>query len=555
MSESKSKFLIPTLGAAIVVAGGVAAYLYFRSATADSSSPLGSAKVVPSTALIATYISTDPQAWAKLQQFGTPQAQQIIGKGLESLNQNLFSDSSISYAADIKPWVGGVMVAVLPPHPTKPAQSSLPLKTQPEPNVLLVVGIKDKLGALNFANKLKNLKNVKIQESDYKGQKIIESQAQGKPTYTAVLNNTHIVLAPEKQAVEKAIDTFKGEPSFAAKQGARTILAQGADVENSLAQIYVPDYASTIKQLTALNPQAKPLPPQTVNQLQQIKSVVAGVGVDEAGLRLKAIANLDPQLNKSQYQTTPAKIISQFPAATFALLSGQGINRSWQGFLEQSKEYPEFKQAVEQTRTQLKFVNIDLDQDIFSWMDGEFGVGAIQSNQGLLANVGFGGAFLIDTSDRKTAEATFAKLDNIAKMQALSVTQRNIAGKNITEWQIPQQGALLAHGWLSNNTVFVALGGPIADVLAERKGQSLETTDNFKAVTGSLPKPNAGYFYVDMEKTTSLIDRLAGPTQPVPPDAQAILTSIRGLGVTFNSPDKSTSQIEILLALKPKTSK
>lgn len=551
MPESKSKLLVPAISTAIVVAGGIAAYVYLKAPLSDTSSLISSAKIVPAHAFMATYLNTDPQSWDKLQQFGTTQAQEILAKILQDINKELLNNSNISYETDIKPWIGGVMIAVLPPTPTTPNPSIPPIPVQPETNILLVVGIKDKLNALNFANKLKEQKNTQIEESDYKGQKIIGSKNKGKSTYITVLNNTHILVSPEKQTVEKAIDTYKGEPSFASKEGASSILAKGVDVENSLAQIYVPDYANMAQQLAAFNTQARPLQPQTLAQLQQVKSLVAGVGVDDAGLRLKAVVNLDPQLSKFQYQSTPAKIVGKIPSDTIAVVTGQNINRSWQTFLEQSQDYPEFKQAVEQTRGQLKqFVNIDLDKDIFSWMDGEFAFGAVKSSQGGLANVGFGGAMVFDTSDRKTAETTFTKLDDIAKKQSFKVVQRNIAGKNITEWQIPFQGALVSHGWLDQDTVFVALGGPVGETIADNKGQTLDNSDTFKTVTGSLPKPNGGYFYLDMDNTTSIITRFATAGQPLPPDISAILGSIRGLGVTVNSPNKSTAQMEMLLALK-----
>ncbi|MEH2266450.1 DUF3352 domain-containing protein [Nostoc sp.] len=556
MPESKSKFLIPAVGAALVIVGGIAAYMYFKGPSGGSSDALGSAKLVPSTALMATYITTDPQAWAKLQQFGTPEAQKLVAKGLEDFNKQMSSDGNISYEKDIKPWVGGVMIAVLPPNPVKPAQFKVPSGTpnvptnlQQESNILIVVGIKDKLSALNFANKLKSQKGGKFQESDYQGQKIIETTEKGKPTYSVVLNNSYLVLAPEKQAVEKAIDTFKGQSSFASKEGASSILSKGVDVKNSLAQIYIPDYAGMVQQLAAGSPQAKQLPPQALAQLKLIKSVVAGVGVDDAGVRVKAIANLDPQLNKFQYQSSPGNIVGQFPVDTFALISGNGISRGWETLVEQSKDYPEMKQALEQARGQLKFVNIDLDKDIFGWMNGEFAFGAIPSNQGVLASVGFGGALVFDTSDRKTAEATLTKLDTLAKTQQINITNRNVGGKDVTEWQIPKQGALLAHGWLDQDTVFVALGGPVADAISDRKNSSLDNSEAFKAVTGSLQKPNGGYFYLDMDKTKTvpLVNSLISSD----PNTITLLSSIRGLGFTANSPDKSTSELEMLLALKP----
>ncbi|MDZ8236928.1 MAG: DUF3352 domain-containing protein [Nostoc sp. ChiQUE01a] len=554
MPESKSKFLIPAVGAAVIIVGSIAAYTYLKGGpSGGSSDALGSAKVVPSTAMMATYITTDPQAWEKLRQFGTPEAQKLVAKSLEDLNKEMFSDNNISYEKDIKPWAGGVMIALLPPNPVKPVQLNLPPGTrtpptnvQPEPNILLVVGIKDKISALNFANKLKSQKGVKFQESDYQGQKIIETTENGKPTYSVVLDNSHLVLAPEKQAVEKAIDTFKGQSSFANKEGVSTIL-KGVDVKNSLAQIYVPDYAGMVQQLAAASPQATQLPPQTLAQLKQVKSVVAGVGVDDAGVRVKAIANLDPQLIKYQYQSTPGNIVGQFPTDTFALVSGNGISRGWETVVEQSKDSPELKQALEQVRGQLKFVNIDLDKDVFGWMNGEFALAAIPSNQGVLASVGFGGALVFDTSDRKTAEATLTKLDTLAKTQQINIANRNIGGKDVTEWQIPQQGALLAHGWLDQDTVFVAVGGPVAEAIANRKSESLDKSEAFKAVTGSLQKPNSGYFYLDMDKTKTLpvINSL------ISAEANTILSSIRGFGITATSPDKSTSELEMLLALKP----
>ncbi|MBE9005335.1 DUF3352 domain-containing protein [Fortiea sp. LEGE XX443] len=559
MPERKSKFLFSAIGAAVIVAGGVAAYTYvFKGPAGDSSGALGSAKLVPVSALMATYVTTDAQAWSKLQQFGTPEAQKLLTKSLEDFNKDVFKGSDISYDKDIKPWVGGVMIAVLPPSKTKPVQLQSPgnevnpsLKLPEKTSMLMVVGIKDKLTALNFANKLKTQKNVKTQEFDYKGEKITETIENGKPTFSVVVNNNYLLLAPEKQSVEKAIDTYKGQPSFASKEGANNILSQSVNLQNTLAQIYVPDYAGMVQQLAAASPQGKPLPPQTLSQLKQVKSMVAGVGVDDMGVRVKAIANLDPQLNKFQYQNTPAKILAQFPSETFALISGNGISRGWQTLVEQSKDYPEAQQTLQQVRGQLKFVDIDLDKEIFGWMDGEFGFGAIPSNQGVLASLGFGGAFVFDTSDRKTAEATFTKLDNLAKAQRINIAKRNIGGKDVTEWQIPQQGALLAHGWLDQDTVFLAVGGPVADALAASKSSSLDKSDTFKTVTSSLQQPNGGYFYLDVDKTASLVNRFAAQGRPIPPDANAVLSSIRGFAATATSPDKSTSQLEMLLALKP----
>jgi len=78
---------------------------------------------------------------------------------------------------------------------------------------------------------------------------------------------------------------------------------------------------------------------------------------------------------------------------------------------------------------------------------------------------------VFDTSDRKTAEATFDKIDAIAKSNFITVGQRNVQGKAVTEWQIrynPLYWDMV--GWMK--TRFCGSGGPIADAIATSQSAS-----------------------------------------------------------------------------------
>lgn len=548
MPAKKSNLLFPVLATGVVVASGVTAYIYFRGGFGDSSSPLASAKIVPDEAIMASFISTDDRAWSQLQKFGTKEAQDLVMKSLQDINKQALTESNIDYEKDLKPWVGGVTIAVLPPNTVKSTQAA---PASSDFDVLAVVKIKDKISALNFANKLKTLKDVKTQETDYKGLKITQSsQGTSQPTYSTVINNDYVALSPTKQAIEKAIDTYKGEPSFASKEGASTLLAKGVDLKNPLAQVYLPNYGSVVEEFIKTSPNSAQFPPEVLAQLKQVKSLTAGIGVDDAGLRMKAVADVDPQLIKNQYQKSSGKLIEVFPAETIALVSGAGISKSWNAFNQQAKNIPQVSLGLDLARAQLQNYNIDLDKDIFGWMDGEFAFGAISSEQGLLAPVGFGGVLLIDTTNRPAAEATLSKLDSIAKTGLINVAPRDISGKTVTEWQVPAQGALLGHGWLDNDTVFVAFGGPISDAIANKPSQLLNNSDTFKSITGAFPKPNSGYFYLDVEKVYALA-AIKGQVGSIPPESKAFLDSIRGIGMSASSPNDSTSQVEMLLALKP----
>lgn len=547
---SVKKSLIPAVGIVGMIAGGAAAYLYLKGNFSDAANPIASAKVVPDEALMATFISTDPKPWLQLQQFGTPEAEKLIKQGFQDFNRQLLTQYNIDYEQDLKPWVGSVAIAVLPSSSSRAVQFTPQSKSAT--SLLMVVGIKDKLSAWNFANKLKSDKTLTTQEIDYKGEKITETASKGESTYSSVLGD-RLVLASDKQAVEHAIDTYKGEPSFANKDGVENLLSKGVNLKNSVAQVYLPDYAGVMQQLIESSPNGKQLPPEAL-ALQQVKSMVAGVGIDEAGIRMKAIALLGPNAIKFDYQPSAGKIVNNFPADTFALISGMGISRQWSAFVDQTKNISEVNLALGYARQYLKTYNLNLDKDVFGWMDGEFALAAIPSNQGLLASIGFGGTLVFDTSDRAGAEATLNKLDAIAKNNFVTVASKDIGGKTITEWQVPFQGALLGHGWLDNDTVFVALGGSLVDAIATKPNSSLNNSESFKAVTGSLQQPNAGYFYLDMDRTMSFVNRFATQSYVITPEASAFLNSIRGIGMTASSPDKSISQMELLLALKPRKS-
>jgi hypothetical protein len=537
--------LLPAVGLGVVVAGGAAAYFYLKGGPGDLGNPMASAKLVPEDAYAVAFISTDQQNWSRLEQFGTPEARQIASTSLQTARQKLLEqfipNSQLDYDKDVKPWIGSVMISALPT--TKKAQ----------PNLLMVVGIRDKANALGLASKLSGQSKVKALESDYKGVKITSFAGEKTSAYLAVVKD-FLVMSLDKQTVEQSIDTAQGKPSLAAKPDADSIMTRGAEVQNPIARFYVLDYAKAVQEMSATSPGAKPLPTTTLEQLKQVKSVVGGLGIDNTGLRLKAVAKLDPNAKTLEFKPSPNKVIGQFPGDTFALVSGQDIGRVWAQASEQSKSNPDTQKAMDQVRQGGKSIGLDVDKEVFSWMNGEFGLGMVPATQGLFAQLGFSAAMVIGSSDRKTTEATLGKLDNIGKSNSIPIQQRDVQGKKVTEWSIPGQGAFLSHGWLDQNTMFLTFGGP-ADSIANKPNPALDGSPMFKDITGSLPRQTMGYFYVDMEKTTALMNQMSAATQQpgLPPDVQTLLAAIKGIGATSLQPSKGTGEFEMLLALKPAT--
>ncbi|MCT7990257.1 DUF3352 domain-containing protein [Laspinema olomoucense] len=524
--------------AAVGMAGG---YLYWRSTWVGSSNPLESTKVVPQDALMAAYVITDEGQWSKLDEFGTPGAQAAIARTVADLEANLLAQTNLDYKKDLQPWIGNVTLAIVPSSPTSVATTSL------NSDLLLIVGIKNPFRAWWFTRNLKSQTELTLTEFNYKGVTVSQIvPPNGIPTYQATLNHK-LVISQQRSAVEKAIDTTTSESSFLMKSGAKELVRQSTKLDNALVHFYLPDYSQTIGPMGNRLSDRPSLPP-----VEGVKSVLLSAGVHQEGMRMRFLTEVDPQ---SIPQSPPVsnKLLNRFPAETIALVNGHGIGRSWSTVVGQSQAQPELQGVLLAIRQMFAAVNLDVDREVFGWMDGEFGLGLISSNQGLLGQLGFGGAVVFETSDRPAAEAMLQKLDAIGRNVVpfpLAIAERNVSGINVREWKIPLQGALLGHGWLDDNSLFIAFGGPIIDAIAT-PATSLQQSPTFQAIAGSLPNPNHGYLYLDMEQITSVINTLPFMMgTPISPQTLDLLNSVRGIGATGTWTSATQFESEMLFTLK-----
>ncbi|BDM81100.1 DUF3352 domain-containing protein [Acaryochloris marina] len=547
----KWKYIIPGLIAGVLGLGGVAAYLYLKVIPAQQgTSTLAIAKIVPDEAWMTASINLDFEAWQKLEQFGTSEAQKLYKEGLDTLIKELdqeLAEDNLSYSKDFKPWLGNAMMAFLPEE-----------KSGGTPEFLVVIGIKDKLAALDFYNKVKKEDSLNIQETKkYKGVEIVKIGAEksDNPGYVAILEN-HLAASDQVTTVKKAIDASQGAPSLGTT-GVSAKAFQSLELENSVAQFHILDYAEIIDQLDILDEADAPeIPPELEERFKQVKSVSVGMGIDNQGIRFRSVTQFDPKLWKGQFDPIPGKIISRFPANTLLSANGGNIKKQWPLYVDHFSNIPEFASAIDAIRIYVRqTTRLDLDRDIISWMDGEVGFALIPSKEGILEPVGFGGALVFDTSDRKKATATFAKLDTFAKQNNIKISNSKIGDVKVTHWQVPPLGQnVIGRGWLDDNTMFVTVGQPIAQVMANRPKKTLDKSDIFQSVTQSLPQ-DSGYFYVNMEEVNQLLfsyPDVANNSEFNTPEVKAILNSIRGIGMANAQTDSSTLTSEFLLALKSK---
>jgi Protein of unknown function (DUF3352) len=295
-----------------------------------------------------------------------------------------------------------------------------------------------------------------------------------------------------------------------------------------------------------------PIDSATLEQLKKIKSFGGGLAIDDTGIRLKLVSKTDG--TTINLPNMSAKTVNNFPADTFAVAGGTGLAQIWTETNKILAAKPETQQLLTQMRRSFtQSTQLDLDKDVFGWMGGEYAVGMMPVSTGITAQAGFGGALTIDSTDKATTDNTMTKLANLAKGNGVSVEQRQVDGKAVTDIKIPGQGTLLSYGWLNDTSMLLAVGDGLMDKITTHSGESLVRSPNFSTILSTMPQEKQSYAYFDVEKMATLFQQklVAVSQKAVPADVDALIGSVRGVGMTSVQVDKTTNQFEAVLALKP----
>jgi hypothetical protein len=516
-----------------------AGYWYSRNILGQELTTNSGAKILPENVVMTSFVSTDVNKWSKINQLVTPKAQKLISENLSQLEREIDERNlDINYQQDIQPWLGGIMFAILP--------------SQENPNydLVTIVGIKDKFQAWNFGRKHKQDFKKIVNQTTYKNVNIYEyKNSDGSKIWTTLFKN-YVVFASQKASIEKVIDTVNGETSLAEKTKFNNLATQELNLNNVLIQFYLPDYSNLVENIINQGIIGSKITPKTEAELKQVKSIVAGIGIEDNSLHFRGIANLNQPVDLNTIKPVSGNLLKQMPQNTILMLNGDRINQAWSKITENSETIPELDEIISQSREQLShWLKLDLDQDIFGWIDGEFAIGLFPVN-----NNNLGGLVLLETSNRLQGETTLTKLENLSnQIPFLFIEEQNIEGITVKEWTTLQH-SLLSYGWINNNSLKLTFGtdfNSISNPNNPNSGNSILDNETFKLTTKYLPKDNLGYFYWDLDETLSLANNLPGNIpNSIPYEAKTILDSFKAITLTTSMVNPSTSQVDLILSFK-----
>jgi hypothetical protein len=541
ISLQKKPALWLTVGTAVgLVGGGAAAYWYVtQQGSGPAELPVGAA-VVPQDALMAITVSTNADQWERLRTYGTPQSQKALDQGMKELRDRLLTANGFDYDRDVKPWVGKEVTVAFLGIPNAPPPAGSPAPTVQQQATVVVLPIQDALKAKQILEQPQP-GAAKLVERTYKGVAIKEAPAGAKQPFAAApLDGKLLVVTTDAKAMDRAIDAYQGGATLATTPGYSQALGK-IQTSSPFGQVFV-----NLPAALALPTSGRPNPSP---QAQQVQGFAATASLETAGIQFKSVSWLKPDSQRRYTVRNDAKTMPNLlPDGTLLMASGGNLKQFWQDYSQGATASPMSPINPEGLRNGVKStLNLDFDQDLVAWMDGEFSLALVAAPAGGPPTLPFGLLFMVQASDRRAAEATFKKLDQtMADKYKFKVESAKIGNQPVSNWTLASGGPAITHGWLDNNVAFINLLAPVATTLIPRPAKPLAESDLFRSTVPTQLNPNNGNFFVNMDAVNA--QKL--PLLQLPPGNRDLFAAIKAIGVTAAVSDERTTRYDVFVTLQ-----
>jgi Protein of unknown function (DUF3352) len=538
LKTKRMRSLALTLGgAALLVGGGILAYVLLNGRPSDSVIPLG-ATVTPQNALLSLTASTDEGPWRKLGEFGTPETKTRWQEQLKRFETDFLSPFGLTYDKDIRPWVGSQLnLVLLSPAPEDVAQVGanatvwfLPMRDPQQAQSVLS-------RAAGSTLQKRTYKDVEVQS--FKGQN-------GKSLSTVVLENRLLIVSNGNNTLNQVIDTYRGAPSLAQTPRLQEAMKEVED-SSAFAQVYVNLPVATAGLLQ--NP-SRGMSQSTIQRVQAVQGFGSSIKIEDGGLNFKAISWLKPDSKQAiKGNNTSQTLARLLPGDTLMMTAGGNFRQAWQDYTQGTES--QLIVPLNPGKIQaglLRSTGLDFEKEFVSWMDGEFVAAVVptasQSKQGA------GIMVLAKANDRAKADQSFQKLDAAMRdRHNFLVAESKVGNRVVTTWKVPPNLPLVTHGWLDNGVAFFTFGAPISERILTPQNNSLADAALFKKTQSSNLTSNTGEFFVDLPRMVTMMQN--SPLLPkLAPSANQIAQAIEGIGVATANNNPWSTRYDFTVKLK-----
>ena len=433
---------------------------------------------------------------------------------LSKLKTSLFAKSGIDYKEDVQPWLGNEITLAI---------TTLDIDRDREngqqPGYLLALATKQPEKSREFVELLfskRALAGANLAVEQYKGVKLIYDNSQPEQDLLAgaVVGEGFVLFANDPKVLRNAINNVQAPDlnltSSPKYQKATKQLPKGG---LAVAFLNLPIVAKW---------QGLELPEQTYD------SETISLALNPKGLLAEtSFLSSSEIVSPSSPLSKPVGALQYVPVSAGLAISGSNLSNLGNSDLAKlwrqatATIYGSEEDVVSRLAKPLADVQkrwgINLAEDIFSWVKGEYAIALLPAKEQTIPHW----IFVVEKSE--SVEQGVARLDAIASSNGLSINPLTIDKQKISAWtelttatkkSDVKEGTSFSietkvrglHTTLGNYEIFTSDLETMDEILTA-KDNSLIDNPKFQDSIAAIHQPNQGYIYLDWTKSQNLLER------------------------------------------------
>ncbi len=425
---------------------------------------------------------------------------------IKQLDEEMTRDMGLTFSEDIQPWMGN-NIAI--------GMSNVKFDQYGEPDefdLVFAIEARDKTAAdeflVKFEREYESTASGTFQQEEYEGVTIYEFNGEYESERLAFARSGKLVLlGTTGNALKNAIDAQNGD-SLSDNDQYRDLIKKAPG--DPLVSFFLS--GEILTELTAaVGSGAGIAPPNMENVGWQ--NMLFTMSVIDEGLQFDALISFDPDaLTESQKQLydmydQSSALVQKMPKNTVLFIGGRGLNLVWEAANEQLATTPGAADLQEAMDMLAREIGINLDKDLFPYLDGEYAIGVMPSSEGMLAaeGVNLGYAVMFESSNAEALNETVVTFNEAIESDGFfQLTPAEVAGH--TTYVFPDFSSgdpLIAYGVVEDFLILSSSPQTMESLFAD--GDSLADNEGYKTVSRALPGGADPYFYADVRNMVGSI--------------------------------------------------
>lgn len=534
------------------------------------------------------------------QVVASPQTRRQSRAEFKQLRQNLTASLGLDYQTDIQPWLGEeITFAVTTLDADRQSENGQ------QPGYLLALDIRDPEQSRAFLQRFwqtQALAGRSFTSEQYQGVELTYPRLNLPQVKQAVKSNQSIDPGKSNSGLKISLATAKVGDRFillanhpkVLRQAINTVqapdlgLTSTTQYKKALANLQQGRVGFTFLSLPQLLAWNSPYLP--VSSSSYPNSLAIGLGLNRRGLLAETVlisatkADANPTGATSPL-SQPVQALQYLPADTPLAASGTALNQLWTQISTALPQNDLTTKLVNQPLENLKTRwGLDLPQDIFAWVKGEYAVAMVPRSLEVPNSQASrpDWLFVAERTEPEMVRSAMEHLDATAKQQGLGARSLALEGQEILAWTrlitaatdsaaqtlrnpsiapkasptLPESSAdilqaqvLAARAEAGNYEILATSLGAMSQAL-ESQQNSLINSNDFKQAIAPLPQTNNGYLYLNWVASRSLLEQQFPLLRAVEILGKPLFGHLRSLTLSSYSADAGAYRSQLFIELK-----